>query len=166
MARFDAVASPLAPGPASGGGPRRPDRGDIRRAGRPRLVRWRSVSNCTFGELPLVQFQGHTPARPTGVPAMKALPLPRPASLTTALLRATQRAVNPGPSAPIRPFDPATTFHGPMGRYTSVHYGLMLSNLPAPLNFLDVIGVVGQPKSASGAMTNSSRRPPQTRPTS
>jgi hypothetical protein len=47
-----------------------------------------------------------------------------------------------------RPFEPATAFHPPRGRYTTVHYGLMIPNLPAPLNFLDVIAVVGQPKIA------------------
>jgi hypothetical protein len=47
-----------------------------------------------------------------------------------------------------RGFDPSTPFGPPAGRYRTVHYGVMVSGLPAPLRFLDVIAVIGQPRIA------------------
>ena len=44
------------------------------------------------------------------------------------------------------PFDPATTMAVPHGRYTTVHYGIMVPNLPPPYNFLNIITIIGQPK--------------------
>lgn len=44
------------------------------------------------------------------------------------------------------PFDPNTSVATPHGRYTTVHYGIMVPNLPPPFNFLNLIAVVGQPK--------------------
>lgn len=67
-------------------------------------------------------------------------------SLKDAVLRAGQRTISRAYALRGTPFDPATAFHPPLGRYSTVHYGLMLPNLPAPLNFLDVITVIGQPK--------------------
>lgn len=43
-------------------------------------------------------------------------------------------------------FDRRTTICPPQGRYSTVHYGLMLPNLPAPHRFLNIIVVAGQPK--------------------
>jgi len=43
-------------------------------------------------------------------------------------------------------FDPATPFGPPQGRYRTVHYGVMLPNLRAPMGFLDLIAVIGQPR--------------------
>ncbi|MDP1540209.1 MAG: hypothetical protein Q8L72_06105 [Moraxellaceae bacterium] len=45
-----------------------------------------------------------------------------------------------------QPFDPDTTICPPQGLYSTVHYGLMLPNLPVPYRFLNVIVVAGQPK--------------------
>lgn len=45
-----------------------------------------------------------------------------------------------------KPFDPFTSFAPPQGRYGTVHYGIMVPNLPAPHNFLNIITVIGQPK--------------------
>lgn len=42
-------------------------------------------------------------------------------------------------------FDPNTATHTPVGKYTCVHYGIMIPNLPAPFNFLNMIVVAGQP---------------------
>lgn len=61
------------------------------------------------------------------------------------LLHATQRLINRSHRVNGKPFDPATPFHPPTGRHSTVHYGLMFPGLPAPLNFLDVIAVIGQP---------------------
>ena len=61
------------------------------------------------------------------------------------VLRTAQRGASGSYALRGTPFDPATPFHPPRGRYVTVHYGLMLPNLPAPLNFIDVIAVVGQP---------------------
>lgn len=58
---------------------------------------------------------------------------------------ALQRLINGAHRVNGKPFDPATPFHPPKGRHTSVHYGLMFPGLPAPLNFLDIIAVIGQP---------------------
>ena len=44
------------------------------------------------------------------------------------------------------PFDPRTPTHTPKGLYGCVHYGVMIPNLPAPFNFLNLLTVVGQPK--------------------
>lgn len=44
------------------------------------------------------------------------------------------------------PFDPRTSLAPPHGKYSTVHYGIMLPNLPAPHNFLNIITVIGQPK--------------------
>jgi len=44
------------------------------------------------------------------------------------------------------PFNPDTETHTPQGKFTSVHYGAMIPNLPAPFNFLNLLTVVGQPK--------------------
>ena len=44
------------------------------------------------------------------------------------------------------PFNPATETHTPQGKYTCTHYGVMIANLPAPFNFLNLLTVVGQPK--------------------
>lgn len=43
------------------------------------------------------------------------------------------------------PFDPNTSIHTPLGKYTCVHYGIMIPNMPAPFNFLNMIVIVGQP---------------------
>ncbi|ESK53608.1 DUF6670 family protein [Acinetobacter tjernbergiae] len=43
------------------------------------------------------------------------------------------------------PFDPNTSLSIPQGKYTCVHYGIMIPNLPEPFNFLNLIVVVGQP---------------------
>ncbi|MQY20938.1 DUF6670 family protein [Nocardia macrotermitis] len=61
------------------------------------------------------------------------------------VLHTAQRSVSATHSLKGTPFDPATPFHPPRGRYSTVHYGLMLPNLPAPLRFLDVIAIIGQP---------------------
>lgn len=45
-----------------------------------------------------------------------------------------------------QPFDKNTEVHTPQGKYTTAHYGVMIPNLPAPFNFLNLIIVVGQPK--------------------
>lgn len=45
-----------------------------------------------------------------------------------------------------QPYDPATQVNTPQGKYTCVHYGVMIPNLPAPFNFLNLLIVVGQPK--------------------
>lgn len=45
-----------------------------------------------------------------------------------------------------RPFDPNTETHTPQGKYTCTHYGVMIPNLPAPFNFLNLLTVVGQPR--------------------
>ncbi|WP_139278258.1 DUF6670 family protein, partial [Rhodococcus triatomae] len=66
-------------------------------------------------------------------------------SVKTAVLHAVQRTASGAHALAGAPFDPETPFHPPRGRYTTVHYGLMFPNLPAPLNFLDIIAVVGQP---------------------
>ncbi|MGX1811132.1 DUF6670 family protein [Nocardia sp. NPDC055321] len=63
-----------------------------------------------------------------------------------ALLRTAQRGASGSYALRGTPFDPATPFHPPRGRHTTVHYGLMLPGLPEPLNFIDVIAVIGQPK--------------------
>ena len=42
-------------------------------------------------------------------------------------------------------FDANTAIHTPLGKYTCVHYGIMIPNLPAPFNFLNMIVVAGQP---------------------
>lgn len=60
------------------------------------------------------------------------------------LLTLVQSAVNHRPGNG-KPFDPATPFHPPRGRHATVHYGLMFPGLPAPLRFLDIITVIGQP---------------------
>lgn len=44
------------------------------------------------------------------------------------------------------PFDPNTDTNIPQGKYTTVHYGVMIPDLPAPFNFLNVLIVVGQPR--------------------
>lgn len=44
-----------------------------------------------------------------------------------------------------QPFDSQTLTNTPIGKYTCVHYGIMIPNLPAPFNFLNMIVVVGQP---------------------
>ncbi|MFF0546014.1 DUF6670 family protein [Nocardia thailandica] len=67
-------------------------------------------------------------------------------SLKDAVVRAAQRAASGSYALRGTPFGPATPFHPPRGRYTCVHYGLMLPDLPPPLNFLDVITVIGQPR--------------------
>lgn len=67
-------------------------------------------------------------------------------SFKDVVFHAAQRGTSSSYGLRGTPFDPATAFHPPFGRYTTVHYGLMLPNLPAPLNFIDVIAVVGQPK--------------------
>ncbi|WP_084759522.1 DUF6670 family protein [Nocardia mangyaensis] len=67
-------------------------------------------------------------------------------SMTTSLLHGVQRAASGTHALSGTPFDPATPFHPPRGRYSTVHYGLMFPDLPAPLNFLDFITVIGQPK--------------------
>ncbi|MFI5501911.1 DUF6670 family protein [Nocardia asteroides] len=69
-------------------------------------------------------------------------------SVTDVLLHAAQRGASGSYALRGTPFDPATPFHPPRGRYATVHYGLMLPNLPAPLNFIDVITVIGQPRIA------------------
>lgn len=43
------------------------------------------------------------------------------------------------------PFEPNTPIHTPLGKYTCVHYGIMIPNLPAPYHFLNMIVVAGQP---------------------
>ncbi|MCH7337917.1 DUF6670 family protein [Acinetobacter sp. NIPH 2699] len=45
-----------------------------------------------------------------------------------------------------RPFDVETETHTPQGKYTCVHYGVMIPNLPEPFNFLNLLTVVGQPR--------------------
>ncbi|MEV6072383.1 DUF6670 family protein [Nocardia sp. NPDC052001] len=67
-------------------------------------------------------------------------------SLKDVVFHAAQRGVSGSYALRGKPFDPATAFHPPQGRYGTVHYGLMLPGLPAPLNFIDVIAVIGQPR--------------------
>lgn len=67
-------------------------------------------------------------------------------AMTTPLLHGIQRAVSSSHAVNGTPYDPNTPFHPPRGRYRTVHYGLMFPGLPAPLNFLDFITVIGQPK--------------------
>ncbi|BAP37514.1 DUF6670 family protein [Acinetobacter guillouiae] len=45
-----------------------------------------------------------------------------------------------------RPFDVNTPTHTPKGKYSCVHYGVMIPNLEAPFNFLNLLIVVGQPR--------------------
>lgn len=45
-----------------------------------------------------------------------------------------------------RPFEPDTSLAPPHGRYATVHYGIMLPGLPAPHHFLNLVAVIGQPK--------------------
>ncbi|MDO8329220.1 MAG: hypothetical protein Q7T36_01975 [Fluviicoccus sp.] len=61
-----------------------------------------------------------------------------PKSLTNAVERSLRLNGNP--------FDPGTSVAPPQGRYTCVHYGIMVPNLPPPYNFLNLITVIGQPK--------------------
>ncbi|WP_233528583.1 DUF6670 family protein [Antrihabitans stalagmiti] len=61
------------------------------------------------------------------------------------LVAAAQKLVNHNWRHNGRPFDPTTPMHPPVGRYSTVHYGMMIPGLPAPLNFLDLIVVIGQP---------------------
>jgi len=58
------------------------------------------------------------------------------------LINATER------SLPLNglPFDPATEIATQRGKHTTVHYGIMVPNLPAPFHFLNLITVIGQPK--------------------
>ncbi len=63
-------------------------------------------------------------------------------------LRMTQRLINHSHRLNGDPFDPATPFHPPTKRHSTVHYGLMFPGLPAPLNFLDLVTVIGQPPTA------------------
>lgn len=44
------------------------------------------------------------------------------------------------------PFSTDLETHTPQGKYTCVHYGVMIPDLPAPFNFLNLLTVVGQPK--------------------
>jgi hypothetical protein len=45
------------------------------------------------------------------------------------------------------PFDPAKTSMIPQhGKYTTVHYGIMIPNLPEPFRFLNLLTVLGQPR--------------------
>ncbi|MGW6728494.1 DUF6670 family protein [Nocardia sp. NPDC055029] len=67
-------------------------------------------------------------------------------AITTPLLHGLQRTVSGSHALSGTPFDPSTPFHPPRGRHRTVHYGLMFPGLPAPLNFLDFITVIGQPK--------------------
>ena len=64
--------------------------------------------------------------------------LPVPGLLTGALNRS--RRLDGTAFAADTPFGP------PAGRYRTVHYGVMVPNLPAPLRFMDVIAVIGQPR--------------------
>ena len=45
-----------------------------------------------------------------------------------------------------QPLDPHIATHTHQGKYSTVHYGIMLPNIAAPFNFLNLIAVVGQPK--------------------
>jgi hypothetical protein len=54
--------------------------------------------------------------------------------------------VNPVARLDGRPFDPASSFGPPTGRYQTVHYGVMIPNLPEPHRFLDVVAIIGQPR--------------------
>lgn len=67
--------------------------------------------------------------------------LPIPASLT----RSLRSAVNPVLRMDGQVFDPNTPFGPPAGRYSTVHYGVMIPGLPDPHRFLNVIAVIGQP---------------------
>ncbi|MGW4635995.1 DUF6670 family protein [Nocardia sp. NPDC004415] len=67
-------------------------------------------------------------------------------SVRDVVIRAAQRGASGSYAMRGTPFDPQTPFHPPRGRYSTVHYGLMLPGLPAPLNFVDVIAVLGQPR--------------------
>ncbi|WP_405138721.1 DUF6670 family protein [Nocardia sp. NBC_01388] len=67
-------------------------------------------------------------------------------SLKDVALHTAQRGISGSYALRGTPFDPATAFHPPRGWHSTVHYGLMLPNLPAPLNFIDVIAVIGQPR--------------------
>ncbi|HEV7193252.1 MAG TPA: DUF6670 family protein [Jatrophihabitantaceae bacterium] len=67
------------------------------------------------------------------------LPIPAP------LARSLRAVVNPVHRLDGRRFDPATPFGPPHGRYSTVHYGVMIPGLPEPHRFLDVIAVIGQP---------------------
>jgi hypothetical protein len=55
-------------------------------------------------------------------------------------------AVNRAPSLNGTAFDPGTPFGPPQGRYRTVHYGIMVPNLPEPYRFVNVIAVIGQPR--------------------
>lgn len=61
------------------------------------------------------------------------------------MARSLRSSVNPVHRLDERPFDPATPFGPPAGRYSTVHYGVMIPGLPDPHRFLDVIAVIGQP---------------------
>jgi hypothetical protein len=56
------------------------------------------------------------------------------------------RAINRNHRLDGRCFDQATPFGPPAGRYRTVHYGVMVPGLPAPLRFMNVIAVIGQPR--------------------
>lgn len=55
-------------------------------------------------------------------------------------------ALNPSRRLDGTAFSPDTPFGPPSGRYRTVHYGVMIANLPPPLRFMDVIAVIGQPR--------------------
>lgn len=67
-------------------------------------------------------------------------------SAASFVIRKLQHAASGGWGKSGKPYDASVPFHPPRGRYAAVHYGLMFPGLPAPLNFLDIITVVGQPR--------------------
>ena len=69
---------------------------------------------------------------------MRPMQLPLPGALT--------RTVNRGHRLDGTAFAQDTPFGPPSGRYRTVHYGVMVAGLPAPLRFMDVIAVIGQPR--------------------
>jgi hypothetical protein len=69
---------------------------------------------------------------------MAAMQVPVPGVLS--------RAVNRSHRLDGTAFAPGTPFGPPHGRYRTVHYGVMVPNLPPPLRFMDVIAVIGQPR--------------------
>lgn len=66
-------------------------------------------------------------------------------SIPAPLARSLRSAVNPVHRLDGQMFDPMTPFGPPVGRHSTVHYGVMIPGLPEPHRFLDVVAVVGQP---------------------
>ena len=43
------------------------------------------------------------------------------------------------------PFQAQLAYHAQKGRYKTIHQGLIIPNLPAPLHYLNFLSIIGQP---------------------